>query len=544
MENHQLDESHEPFLLQRRDQEELPPLVARRHFSEADVERFRSSRILYRRPLSGSLKSNVEHRAISGTSNTFTEALRTLFINTIPLVIVYLALFTVRNLSLHFIKEENDNNLTSAIGIGNTLLNVVGLAVFMSLNAGLISQASKAFGAKNYQLMGFYMHRSLVINTICLIPGFCFLFWADKVCVLVGISPEIAVNVQKLTSGCIIGIYAMMIYHTLSSYLYACNIFFPSSVTLVTSSITFTVLCFLLFKYTDMDIGAIILSFNVMQGLNALMIFLYIFIKNPVPGSFFWFKAQSFKGIWSLFVIEFHVGSMVFLEWISYEIIYLFAGKLTVTELSAVTIVFTNFQTLYAVPISLADTVLAFMGNAMGEGNIQKAKNFLKAGVMLSAISVVGLELFYIAFSGEVSKFYTNDKEIIGEAVKLFHIYLLYYPPDFIQIIFSAGLRAIGKEKLGSIMFFVCYYIVAIPLAYVLCFKTSLRASGIVIGPMISIYILLIWILLVYYFGLNWEEQVQVIAEKLRNDNQDVMEDDIDILVESLKNEKNRRLSL
>jgi len=534
----QPDEATEALIPKREGQEDLPPLSVRKHFSEADADKISPSRILYRRPLSGSLKHSAEATVITEASNNFTEALKTLFINTLPLIVVYFALFTVRNLSLHFIKDKNDNNLTSAIGIGNTLLNVVGLAVFMSLNAGLISQASKAFGAKNYQLMGFYMHRALVINTIGLIPGACLLFWADSLCILVGMDPEVARNVQKLTSACIIGVYAMMIYHTLSSYLYSCDIFFPSSFTLVTSSLTFSILCYLLFRYTDMNIQAIIISFNVMQCLNAVLIFLYIFVKNPVPGSFFWFKAQSFKGIWSLFVVEFHVGSMVFLEWISYEIIYLFAGKLTVTELGAVTIVFTNFQTLYAVPISLADTVLAFMGNAMGEGNIKKAKNFLKAGVMLSVISLVALELFYIFFMTQVSKFYTNDENIIQEAIKLFKIYLFYYPPDFIQIIFSAGLRAIGKEKLGSVTFFVCYYLIAIPLAYVLCFKTTLRDVGIVLGPMISIYILLIWLLIVYYFGINWEEQVKEIAEKLHKDHQEAMEDEIDIIIQPLKNRK------
>jgi len=525
------DQEKQPFLpkLQTR-KDDLLIQPQRSNSVPVLSSRLRITEGLYRRPLSAVLKPIMETEqelAPYEKPSSYIDAVKTLFFNTIPLVIIYFAIFSTRNLSLHFIKERNNSSLTSAIGVGNTLLNVVGLSVFMSLNAGLISRSAQAFGAKNKQLVGFYLHRAFIINAIALIPGICLLYWADTVCIWVGFDVETSRHIQKMTSNCIIGVYAMMIYHTLTSYLYSCDIFRPSSIVLITSSVVFAILSYILFKETDMDIMAVAISFNVMHILNALLIFLYILIKNPVPGTFFWFKKQSFKDVWDLFVHEFFVGSMVFLEWICYEIIFLFAGGLTLTELSSLTIVFTNFQTLYAVPVSLADTVLAFVGNAMGEGDIKKAKNFLKAGVTLSAISLVFVELFYILLNKDVALFYSNDLNVVEESMKLFRVYLLYYPPDFIQIIFSAGLRAIGKEKLGSVMFFVCYYIIAIPLAYILSFPVGWRDLGIVYGPMIGIYILLIWLLFVYW-RIDWDKRVEEIAEKIKKDDEALLEDSID----------------
>ena len=509
----------QPFLRPARLRARLSNLFIRKSNSENLDDVHRPLPPLYRRPVSATFRPNTKSPKLptAESSSTFKQALKTLIADTIPLIIIYLAIFSVRNLSLHFIKEKNNIRLTSAIGVGNTLLNIVGLAVFMSLNAGLVSRSSQAFGAKNNQLVGFYLHRALIINVLGLIPSCCLLYWSDVLCTVMGFDLETANYIQEYSSYCIPGIFAMMVYNTLSSYLYSCDIFLPSSIALIISTIVFWVLSYFLFTRTALSIVAIAISFNIMQALAAILIFLYIRFKDPVPGSFFWFKSQSFKGLWALFEHEFLVGSMVFLEWIAYEIIYLFAGRLSITELAALTIVYTNYQTLYAVPVSLADTVLAFVGNAMGEGDTKKAKNFIKAGLTLSLITLVGVELFYIFLIRQVTAFYTSDVKTIEKTVEIFNIYLLYFPADFIQIILSSGLRAIGKEKLGSVMFLICYYVISIPISFVLCFYAGLKVMGLVYGPMVGLYCLLFWVIFAY-IRINWEKQKKVIEERISHD--------------------------
>jgi len=154
----------------------------------------------------------------------------------------------------------------------------------------------------------------------------------------------------------------------------------------------------------------------------------------------------------------------------------------------------------------------------------------------------VFVELFYIILNRSVALFYTNDLEVVEESMKLFHAYLFYYPPDFIQIIFSAGLRAIGKEKLGSVTFFVCYYIIAIPLAYLLTFNFGLRDLGIIYGPMIGIYCLFLWMIFVY-FRIDWEKQVEVIADRIREDHNAVQEESLDLIDQLIEPSLERRKS-
>ena len=309
-----------------------------------------------------------------------------------------------------------------------------------------------------------------------------------------------------------------MIFNTLSSYLYSCDIFFPSSVILILSSMIFTMLSYVLLTKTDMGLGAAALSYSGMQILAASLTFLYIIIRDPVSDSFFWFKSQSFKDVWTLFKHEFLVGSMIFAEWIAYEIIYLSAGRLTLVEITSLTITYVNSQTLYAVPVALADGTLTFIGNAMGEGDINKAKKFLKAALILSLVALVGIELFYITLTRQIVEFYTSDPDTIEKTMQILRRYLLNFPADFIQIVLSSGIRAIGKEKLGSITFLVCFYMIAIPVSYLLCFNAGLRVMGLVYGPMIGLNCLAIWLIFTFWFIVDWEKQKRVVAKRVDRD--------------------------
>ena len=457
------------------------------------------------------------------SSTSLKESLKILTGNIIPLITTYLSTFLVRLMLFYYIKDKNNVYLTSAFGAGNTLIGLIGLAVIVSLNTGLISRSAQAFGAKNYQLVGFYLHRALIINIIGLVPCCCILYWSDVIFVHLGFEAPIALIIQQFTSYCIPGIFMLMLFNTLSSYLYSCDIFLPSAIVTTSSSVVFAMVAYFLLTKTNMDTGAIAISYNGMYTLNAGLIFLYIKIKDPVPGSFFWFKSQSFQEIWTLFKHEIFVGSMIYLEWVAQEINYLFAGSLSLPEITGMTIANSNSQTLYAIPVVLAESVLVFVGNSMGEGDVKKAQNFMKAGLLLNFLALICVECFYIVLGREIAEFYTSDVSAIKMTMNILITYLLIFPADFIQMILSSGVRAMGKEKLGFIMFLVCYYLISTPLSYTLCFYAKLQVMGLVYGGMVATYCLLFWLIFSFY-RIDWEKQKVIVIERIKKDQRAIEE--------------------
>ena len=57
---------------------------------------------------------------------------------------------------------------------------------------------------------------------------------------------------------------------------------------------------------------------------------------------------------------------------------------------------------------------------------------------------------------------------------------------DTLQVVMGGVLRGSGRQYIGAIVNFIAYYIIGIPLAVVLGFKTTLGIIGIWIGMAIG----------------------------------------------------------
>jgi len=451
----------------------------------------------------------------------FRETLKVLALNTIPPILIYLCIFSIKNVTLYFLKKQNNNHLVDSFGVACSFLQVIGTTVYIALCIGLTSCSAQAFGNRKFELFGIYLHRGLIVNLIVLIPCGVLLYFAGNICDLFGFHPEIAKTVGDIIFPCLIGVFFGMLYSTQNAYLNAAEIFVPSAIALGIGAICFWFVSYLVFEVYHMGLSAIPISFNTFHIVSSIVLFAYIKIYDPVPGTFFWFKKASFQELWTLFKYEFYVGSMIFLEWICVEINYLMSGSLPIVQVTAITIGTINYSNWYAVPISLADTVLAFMGNSLGERDLKKAKNFLKSGLCFAGGFILIVVSFYSFFAKEAASFYTNDPEVIKKTVDLLRLYILLYPGDCLQIVLSSGLRALGKEKLGSIMFVVCFYMLGIPLSYILGFPAGWGIMGITAGYIIGLYVMLVWMLFVYW-KLDWNVQLKEVIERIHQDKQTV----------------------
>src|SRR5262249_30644999 len=128
-------------------------------------------------------------------------------------------------ITLHFLSSYRDSRILGAFGLSLTFLNLTCMAIFFSLNMGLTGKAAHAYGAKDYKLVGLYFHRSLLVKFIIFIPCCCCFYWSDKLCLWLNYEEQTAVYIQQLLCWSIPGLFAVVIFTTLSAYLNACNIF-------------------------------------------------------------------------------------------------------------------------------------------------------------------------------------------------------------------------------------------------------------------------------------------------------------------------------
>lgn len=122
------------------------------------------------------------------------------------------------------------------------------------------------------------------------------------------------------------------------------------------------------------------------------------------------------------------------------------------------------------------------IGNALGAGDPHRAKMAaylaLALAVFLSLLSVV----FFVGFRGRLPYLFTADEDLIKKAKDLFLVVALFQIPDAVNGVIQGVFRAIGKQALAAKLNFIAYYIIGIPLGYVLAIPLGIGVEGLWLG--------------------------------------------------------------
>jgi MATE family multidrug resistance protein len=95
--------------------------------------------------------------------------------------------------------------------------------------------------------------------------------------------------------------------------------------------------------------------------------------------------------------------------------------------------------------------------------------------------------LIFIVGRHTLPHFYIEDPEVISVASTLLVIAALFQLSDGAQVVCISALRGLQDVKIPSLLIFICYWIISLPLGYVLAFKMDLGAVGIWLGLFIGL---------------------------------------------------------
>ncbi len=113
----------------------------------------------------------------------------------------------------------------------------------------------------------------------------------------------------------------------------------------------------------------------------------------------------------------------------------------------------------------------------------------------LAAYSLLGMALvlmgccaiIFIAGRHMLPHLYIDDTEVISIASNLLIIAALFQFSDGAQVVCISALRGLQDVKIPSVLIFICYWIISLPLGYVLAFEMGLGAIGIWLGLLIGL---------------------------------------------------------
>jgi len=139
-----------------------------------------------------------------------------------------------------------------------------------------------------------------------------------------------------------------------------------------------------------------------------------------------------------------------------------------------------NFASvMFMIPLGVALATTVRVGHAVGAGQLDVVRFRGRVGMQLGLINAISNALLMLLFPGVIVAIYTNDAAIARQAVLFLWLAAAFQFFDGVQVTANGALRGIKDTRLPMIITVTAYWLVGMPVALWLGFRTSLGPSGI-----------------------------------------------------------------
>ena len=418
------------------------------------------------------------------------------------------------------------SNKVSGLFLGQTIIGITAYAIMQGITVGMCTLCSQAYGADKHKLVGTYFMRALLIGLLT-----CFPLWS----VWIGVTPmvyyitgdtELAEGAGQYTRIYCFGYPAYIYYKLANGFLQSQNIVYSIMSIMVASNICNICLQYVFIVVIPLQITGVGLAYIISMIIAALSVYAYIRITNIHISNFNGWSVDYLAG-WLLLL---KYGTVSFLQLLLDVIVYritiiVFIGFILKDKEQLALLGMLNVVWVIGVSVSIGYGVGASVriGNLLGEGDIQNAKRSTVIAIVYQLFIECCLGVLTFSLAEPLSHIFTTIESMRVQIEFGLRIVSFCILSDVLL-----GIRSIlivCSLQLHAILIqFVCNLLLASPLAIVLSYYVSWRASGYILMPAVfSMLAFLLQILLLYFYDWN-----KIISKVQKNTNSQ----DIDISVE------------
>ncbi len=193
-------------------------------------------------------------------------------------------------------------------------------------------------------------------------------------------------------------------------------------------------------------------------------------------------SACTGKDLKRLFTMGGMIGFQMGMETVLFSLTAVMVGWLGTVELAAHQIGITLSTLGYMVYYGVGAALSVRMSNACGSedwGRVRRASVFGFHIILVLALAISCILGFSRSFIGGI---FTSEQAVIRQVSVLIFILILYQFGDGLQIAYANSLRGLSDVKPLAVLSFIGYFVIALPVAYLLGFVFDMGIVGIWIG--------------------------------------------------------------
>ncbi|MBM7702022.1 MATE family efflux transporter [Metabacillus iocasae] len=221
-----------------------------------------------------------------------------------------------------------------------------------------------------------------------------------------------------------------------------------------------------------------------------MLITLGIVVRREPFQSYRIFKklyAFSFTAWKEILIIGVPIGLAIFFETSIFAAVTLLMSAYNTVTIAAhqVAINFASF--LYMIPLSISIALTIVVGFEAGAKRFKDAREYSYIGITMAiGVSFLCAAWLYF-FRTEVAMMYTNDEKVLRLTTQFLLYAIFFQLSDALQAPIQGALRGYKDVNTTFIMALVSYWVIGLPLGYMLANFTSLAAFGYWIGLIVGL---------------------------------------------------------
>lgn len=376
----------------------------------------------------------------------------------------------------------------AAVSLVNSLFMLI-LVIGMGISYGLTPLMAQENGRKNYEECGKLLSNSLIINfiTSLLLYGFVHL---GTLLVIdhIGQSPEVVAYAKPYLGYLAISIIPLMIFQTFKQFAEGLGFTKQAMFVSIWGNLLNIILGIIfvkgMFGIAPMGVKGVGLSTLIDRCLMAIVMSIYVMRSQYFKAYIKSFRLTFFDKVRALKIVK--IGAPVALQY-SFEIsafsgAAILIGTIGAVEQAAHQVAINLASVTYMMASGIASAATIKTGNNFGKKNFNDLRKSAIASYHVIILFMSITAILFIVANNLLPYIYTEDRAVINIAAQLLIIAGFFQLFDGTQVVGLGILRGIGDVNVPTFITFVAYWVIGIPLGYLLGIKLDLGVNGIWYG--------------------------------------------------------------
>eukprot|EP01135_Chromosphaera_perkinsii_P002714 Nk52_evm82s226 gene=Nk52_evmTU82s226 len=398
-------------------------------------------------------------------------------------------------------------NELAASTLATMYINVTGMGIGLGLATAMDTLCSQAYGSGNKMMLGVILQRGMLILLAASVPVACSWFWAEPLLLMLGQKPIIAKMSGDFCIHFLPGLFPLFMYEVVKKYLQCQGNVKPCLyIAIVSNLYNIAMNYFLIFTCNIGFLGAPMAraSCNWVMLICAVIYIQYTGIHKETWGG--WSK-QALKG-WGQF-LKLAIPGMLMTcsEWWAFEAMTLGAGTFGEIQLNAQSVVMQIISISSMVPLGIAVASTIRVGKYLGSGNAEGARRSAIAAIGLIFMVQIVSSILTIVLKFQIPKVYTANEDARAYAAHIIPIVAGFQLFDGVQGVCAGILRGCGRQTTGAILNSVCYYLVGLPMGFIMAYHFHQEVAGLWSGMFVALFLVSSSAVLLIV-KTDWENQV------------------------------------